>query len=142
MWFWIFRRENVASFSNLNAALEKNKFDLDAEPTSEIEAHLQSLKQEFERRFSYLANTDLPEWKLARNFFRAGLFPDKIQEELLKLKYSSVPVDDFKTMPLNDFWAKNVRVDRNIGNVLPPFSATYGPTSRLCRRRPAGDLHQ
>ena len=64
-------RGNVASFSKLDAALEKNKVDLDAdaELKAEIEAHLQSFKQEFERYFPDLANTDLPKWKLAKNPF-------------------------------------------------------------------------
>ena len=49
----------------------------------EIEANLQSLKQEFERYFPRLANTDLPKWKLVRNLFRVEvvLLPNKIQEE-------------------------------------------------------------
>ena len=53
-------------FSNLDAALEKNNVDLDAELKAKMEAHLQSLKHEFERYFPDLANTDLPEWKLAK----------------------------------------------------------------------------
>ena len=40
-------KENVSSFSNLDAPLKKNKADLDVELKAEIEAHLQSLEQEF-----------------------------------------------------------------------------------------------
>ena len=64
---------------NFNAAPEKNKIDLDAELKAKIEDHLQSFKQEVERYFPDLANTDLPEWKLARNPFSVeiNLLPDK-----------------------------------------------------------------
>ena len=51
---------NIASFSNLDAALEKNKVDLDAELKAEIELHVQSSKQEFERYFPDLASPVLP----------------------------------------------------------------------------------
>ena len=40
-------KENVSSFSNLDAPLKKNKADLDVELKAEIEAHVQSLEQEF-----------------------------------------------------------------------------------------------
>ena len=63
-----------------------------------------------------------------------SFFPDKIQEEFLELKCDSVAKDVFKTLPLNDSWAKQVHVFRNIGNIamriLLPFSATY-----MCERR-------
>ena len=45
------------------------------------------------------------------------------------MKYNSVSKDDFEAMSLNDFWAKDVHVYTNLGNVamltLLPFSATY-----------------
>ena len=108
-----FKGKTLHFFFNLDAAFEKNKVDLDAELKVQVEAHLHSLKQEFERYFSDLANTDLPEWKLPKNLFRVevGILPDKIQEQFLKLKYNFV---DFERMPLNDFWAKCVREYRNI----------------------------
>ena len=61
---------NVASFSDLDAILEKNNVDLDAELKAKIKAHLQWLNQGFESYFPDLANADLPEWKLTRNPFR------------------------------------------------------------------------
>ena len=54
-----FQRGNVASFFNLDAAIEKNKVGLDAELKAMMEARLQSLKQEFKRYFPNSANTDL-----------------------------------------------------------------------------------
>ena len=47
----------------------------------------------------------------------------------MELKCNFVAKDDFKTMPLNYFWAKYLRVYRNINNVamrtLLPFLAAY-----------------
>ena len=131
LWFRRVQNGNYASFSNLDAALAKNKVDLDGKLKSEIEAHLQCLKQEFERYFPDLTHDDLPNWKLARNPFRVDvdILPDEIQEEFLEMKCNSVAKDDFEAMPLNDFWAKYVHVYINLGNVamrtLLPFSATY-----------------
>ena len=121
----------VAFIAYLDAAFEKNMVHLDAKLKFEIEAHLQLLEQEFERYFTDLTNTDLPESKLPRNVFHAemGLLPNKIQKQFLEFKCYSVTKDDFETRPLNDFWAKYVQAYRNIGNVamrIPlPFSATY-----------------
>ena len=52
-----------------------------------------------------MVNTDLPERKLARNFFcvETSLLPDKIKEEFLELKCNCVAKDDLKTMPISDF---------------------------------------
>ena len=55
----VWKYKNVVSLSELDAPLEKNKLYVDAELKAEIEAHLQSLKQEFERYFPDLTNTDL-----------------------------------------------------------------------------------
>ena len=122
--------------SEIKIEIESKKFllnrdNLDAELKAETKAQLQSLKQEYEKYFPDLANTDLPEWKQARNLFHVevGFLPDKIQEELSKLKCNYVAKDDFKMMLLNDSWDKYVRVDENIGKVamriLLPYLATY-----------------
>ena len=74
---------NAASFSNLDSALEKNQTELDGELKTEIETHLQILKQEFESYFPDLGDTELVEWKMTRNPFRISedILPDNLQEE-------------------------------------------------------------
>ncbi|XP_077975251.1 protein FAM200C-like [Styela clava] len=83
---WLRRVEmgNAASFPTLDAALDKNKADLEGKKT-EVEAHLQLLKQEFERYFPDLANTELPDWKMTRDHFRLdeAIVPDALQDEFL-----------------------------------------------------------
>ena len=128
LWFRRVQRGNTAFFSNFDAVLEKNQVGLDAKLNARIEAHLQSLKQEFERCFPDLANTEFSKWKLAKDLFRfCCLLPDKTQEEFLELKCNSVAKDDFKTMPLNDFWVKHVRVYRNIDNAAMSISFHFQP---------------
>jgi hypothetical protein len=131
LWLRRVQRGNAASFLNLDAALDKYKVDLKGELKADVEAHLQLLKQEFERYFPDLAYTELPDWKMTRNPFRLNedILPDDLQEEFLEMKCNSTAKDDFESMPLNDFWVKYVGVYNNVGNValriLTPFSATY-----------------
>nr|XP_039256335.1 protein ZBED8-like [Styela clava] len=76
LWLRRVERGNAASFSTL----DKNKADLEGKLKTEVEAHLQLLKQEFERYFPDLANTVLPDWKMARNSFRLNeaILPDAL----------------------------------------------------------------
>lgn len=131
LWVRRVQRGNAASFHNLDAALEKKQINLEGELKAEVEEHLKLLKQEFERYFPDLENSELPEWKMTRNPFLVDedILDDDLQEEFLEMKYNSTAKDDFENMPLDNFWAKYVRVYTKVGNValrvLLPFSSTY-----------------
>lgn len=131
LWHRRVQKGNAASFPNLDTVLEKNQIELKGELKTEVEYHLQLLKQEFERYFPDLGDTELPEWQITRNPFRLneGILPDNLQEEFLELKCNSTAKDDFKAMPLTKFWAKYVHIYKSVGDVairtLLPFSSTY-----------------
>ena len=121
---------DVASFSNLDAAFEKNKVNLDAELKAEIKAHLQSLKQKFERYFPDLAETDFPESKLGRNPFlvKTGLFQTKYRKNFLELNATLLPKMTLKqcfsiTSRLNTCGCTRISV--MLLCVPTTFSATY-----------------
>ena len=122
---------NAASFSNLESALEKNKTELGGELKTEIETHLQILKQEFESYFPDLGDTELVEWKMTRNPFRISedILPDNLLEEFLEMKGNSAAKDDFEELAFTDFWAKYVQIYKRVGSMalhtLLPFSSTY-----------------
>ena len=130
---WIRRTKegNATSFPNLDNALVKNIILLEGTLKSEIETHLHLLKQEFERYFPDLNDTDLPQWKLTRNPFRINedILPDCLQEEFLELKHNSNAKDDFEAMAIMDFWVKYTPIYQKVGNLairtLVPFSSTY-----------------
>ena len=86
LWHRRVQNGNVASFPNLDTALEKKQNGLEGELKTDVEAHLQLLKQEFKRYFPDLGDTELPEWKMTRNPFRLNedILPDDMQEEFLR----------------------------------------------------------
>jgi len=47
-------KENAALFLHLDAAVEKNKVDVQNELTAEVESHLQLLKQNLGRSFLHM----------------------------------------------------------------------------------------
>nr|XP_039258063.1 protein FAM200B-like [Styela clava] len=101
LWLRRVERGNAASFPTLDAALDENKADLKGKLKTEVEAHLQLLKQEFDisqRYFPDLANTELPDWKMTRNLFRLNedILPDALQDEFLEMKCNSIAKDDFE----------------------------------------------
>ena len=85
--------------------MRKNKTELDGKLKTEIETHLQILKQEFESYFPDLGNTELVEWKMTRNSFRISedILSDNLQDEFLEIKCSSAAKDDFEELALTDF---------------------------------------
>ena len=122
---------NAASFPNLDIALAESRIELEGELKTEVEAHLRLLKQEFERYFPDLVDTELAEWKMTRNPFRLNedILPDDLQEEFVEMKCNSVAKDDFEAMSLTDFWTKYVHIYKSVGSValrtFLPFSSTY-----------------
>ena len=68
---------------------------------------------------------------LQNNPFRIkeDILSEELQEEFLEMKCNSTAKDDFKAMSLNDYWAKYLRIYKNMGSVairtLLPFSSTY-----------------
>ena len=67
LWQCQVQKGNTASFPNFDAALEEKSINLEGQLKSEIESHLQQLKQEFECYFPDLNDTELPIWKMTRN---------------------------------------------------------------------------
>ena len=131
LWQRRVQKGNAASFSNFDAALEEKSINLEGQLKSEIESHLQQLKQEFECYFPDLNDTELPIWKMTRNPFRINkdILPDNLQEEFLEMKCNCTAKDDFEVMSLNEFWAKYLNIYKNVGSAalqtLLPFSSTY-----------------
>nr|XP_039257154.1 protein ZBED8-like [Styela clava] len=131
LWYRRAQQGNAASFPNLDTALDEKQIKLDGDFKSDIVSHLRLLKEEFERYFPDLNDTELPEWKLTRDPFRVDedILPSNLQEEFLDMKFDSSAKDDFEAMPLTDFWAKYVRIYKRVGSVairtLLPFSSTY-----------------
>ena len=127
----LWHRRVQGSFSNLDTILEKTQIELKGELKTEVECHLQLLKQEFERYFPDLGDTELSEWQMTRNPFRLNeeILPDNLQEEFLELKCNSNARNDFEAMTLTEFWAKYVHIYKSVGAVairtLLPFSSTY-----------------
>jgi len=130
LWHRRVQKGNAASFTNLDTALENKQVGLEGELKNEVEAHLRLLKQEFERYFPDLGDTELPEWKMTRNPFRLNedILPDDLQEEFWEMKCNSSAKDNFEAMPLTDFWSKYVHIYKRVGSVairtLLPFSST------------------
>ena len=68
---------------------------------------------------------------MTRNPFRIkeDILSEELQEEFLEMKCNSTAKDDFETMSLNDYWAKYLRIYKNVRSVairtLLPFSSTY-----------------
>ena len=130
MWHRRVQRENAASFPTLDIAFENSKAKLEGELKVEVESHLQILK-EYDCYFPDLGNVELTEWKMTRNPFRIkeDILLEELQEEFLEMKCNSTAKDDFEAMFLNDFWAKYLRIYKNVGSVairtLLPFSSTY-----------------
>ena len=64
---------------------------------------------------------------MTRNPFR--IKEDILSEEFLEMKCNSTAKDDFEAMSLNNFWAKYLQINKNVGSVairtLFPFSSTY-----------------
>ncbi|XP_077975498.1 zinc finger BED domain-containing protein 5-like [Styela clava] len=116
LWYRRAQQGNAASFPNLDTALDEKQIKLDGDFKSDIVSHLRLLKEEFERYFPDLNDTELPEWKLTRDPFRVDedILPSNLQEEYLDMKFDSSAKDDFEAMPLTDFWAKYVRIYRRI----------------------------
>ena len=131
LWQRRVQKGNAASFPNFDAALEEKSINLEGQLKSEIESHLQQLKQEFECYFPDLNDTELPIWKMTRNPFRINkdILPDNLQEEFLEMKCNCTAKDDFEVMSLNEFWAKYLNIYKNVGSAalqtLLPFSSTY-----------------
>jgi len=115
LWHCRVQKGNAASFTNLDTVLENKQVGLECELKNDVEAHLRLLKQEFERYFPDLGDTELPEWKMTRHPFRLNedILPDDLQEEFLEMKCNSSAKDDFEAMPLTDFWAKYVPIYEN-----------------------------
>ena len=64
LWYRRVHMGNVASFPNLDAALEKNEVDLEGQLKSKVESHIQLLKQEFEHFFPDLDDSKFLIWKM------------------------------------------------------------------------------
>ena len=115
----------------MDIALENSKAKLEGELKVEEESHLQILKEEYDCYFPDLGNVELTEWKMTRNPFRIkeDILSEELQEEFLEMKCNFTAKDDFEAMSLNDFWAKYLRIYKNVGSVairtLLPFSSTY-----------------
>jgi len=59
-----FKNEIQLHFPILILTLDKEQIRLEDELKNDVEAHLRFLKQEFERYFPDLGDTELPEWKM------------------------------------------------------------------------------
>ncbi|XP_076799889.1 protein FAM200C-like [Clavelina lepadiformis] len=117
LWHRRVQKGNAASFPNLDTALDKKGIELEGELKTEVETHLHLLKQEFERYFPDLGDTELPEWKITRNPFRLNedILSDDLQEEFLEMKCNSTAKDDFEAMPLTDIWEKYWHIYNSVG---------------------------
>ena len=68
---------------------------------------------------------------MTRNLFliKEDIFSEDLQEEFLEMKGNSTAKVDFEAMLLNHFWAKYLRIYKNVGSAavrtLLPFSSTY-----------------
>ena len=131
LWHRRVQQGNAASFPTLDIELENSKAKLEGELKVEVEFHLQILKEEYDCYFPDLGNVELTEWKMTRNPFRIkkDMLSEELQEEFLEMKCNSTAKDDFEAMSLNNFWAKYLRIYKNVGSVairtLLPFSSTY-----------------
>ena len=105
LWHRRVYKGDAASFPNLVAALEKSEVDFEGQLKSEVESHLQLLKQEFEHYFPDLDDSEHTIWKMTRNPFllNEDILSNSLQNEFLQLKCNSTANDNFKTTPFNNF---------------------------------------